>query len=118
MNANPTRRRQPAFYYKGKRKSVNLRLPDEICDGVSQAARLARTRANVQWDHACRRFLADYRDDAPLGFEAAVGNAPYRIVWIDQKLYRKLAAISKKRGVPMARVIHTVGARFVSMTKT
>jgi hypothetical protein len=108
-------RSQPRFYYKGTRKQVKLRVADALHDKL-QGSKESGVTLQERWDDACRWYLKFYKKSPGTSFEAATrgGVDPERIYWIDIDVYAALKAIADQRNVPVARVLHTAGIRYVA----
>ena len=108
-------RTQPRFFYKGDRKQVKLRVSDALHKKL-QGSKASGVTQLERWDEALRWYLQYYKKNPGASIEAATrgGVDPERIYWIDVDLYAALKVIADQRNVPVARVIHTAGMRFVA----
>lgn len=94
---------------------MKLRVTDELHEKLNRSKESGVTQQE-RWDKACRWYLEYYKKNPGASFEAATrgGVDPNRVYLIDVNLYKALKKIADQRNVPVARVIHTAGIRYVA----
>jgi hypothetical protein len=117
-------RKPPHQFYDGERRQYHLRLPDPIHNAMSryaaaeQAKRKARVTLNEVWDTASAWFIRQWKSVPKTHFEHPDREARHKTLWIATPLVEELKKIAEQEGLPLARVIHTVGASYVEYLKT
>jgi hypothetical protein len=101
-------------FYTGKRRTVHLKLPKSIQEGLRVRAKQKDVFSKDVWDEVCEWFLTNAPPPGSRAYEHPDPEAGYTTVWIATPLLEKLEKLGERDDVSRARVLHTAAARYLA----